>query len=297
MRKSILVVAGVALAACSVSALAADRCRYSAPRNADIDAAGLQALLLSTRSADVQVQGVAGLKTIQMRGTACASDQSWLDDLKVDTGRSGDRASINVVPHGSLTSLFGSGYAYLKLRISVPSTLAVSVDGGSGDMTASALASLDVDGGSGDIRINGIAGALKLRSGSGDVSASGVGSVELGRAGSGDVEIRDVHGSVQAGNTGSGDVDFKNVGGDVGLERTGSGDVDIEGARGNVTIHATHSGDVELDRIGGNVDIGSAGSGSIEADGVGGDFRVGSRGSGDIDYRNVQGKVSVPQRR
>ncbi len=259
------------------TAAGAEECRYSAPRNADIDATGLRSVLLRLGSGDLDIRGVAGLNRIEVRGTACASNQAWLKDLQISTGRSGDRATVDAEHHTqtSFFNLFGDNYAYMKLQVRVPRALAVQIHSGSGDMQASGLASLDVDTGSGDLIADDIAGALELQLGSGDVRASRVGSVELHGTGSGDVHVDGVQGDVQADHSGSGDLYFSDV-------------------RGSVRVGSTGSGDVTFTHIGRDAEVGSTGSGDVTANGVGGSFTVRATGSGDVRYRDVKGRVSVP---
>lgn len=256
----------------------AEECRYSAPRNADIDAAGLHSLLLRLGSSDLDIQGVQGLNRIEVRGTACASDQSWLKNLQISTGRSGDQAIVDAERHDISTSifnLFGSSYAYIKLQVRVPAALAVQVHSGSGDVQAKNLASLDFHSGSGDLIADHVQGALELQLGSADARANDVGSVVLNGTGSGDVHVDGVRGDVRADHSGSGDLQFSNV-------------------RGSVRVGSTGSGDVTLSDIGRDAEVGSTGSGDVSANGVGGNFTVRSTGSGDIRYHDVKGKVDVP---
>ena len=274
MRKTIL---ALLLTTLPLAAGAAE-CRYSAPRNADHDAAGLSSLLLKLGSTDLDIQSVAGLTKVEVRGTACASNASWLSDLQVGANRDGDRATVDTEHDNSHMNinLFGSSYAYLKLQVRVPASLAINVDSGSGDVNASNLASLNLDSGSGDLVADHIAGALTLKLGSADVKAQHVGSVNLHETGSGDVHVDDVRGDVQADHSGSGDLVFSNV-------------------SGSVNVGATGSGDVTLSHIGRDARVGSTGSGDVNANGVGGNFSVGANGSGDIHHQNVKGTVSVPK--
>ncbi|HET6913449.1 MAG TPA: DUF4097 family beta strand repeat-containing protein [Rhodanobacteraceae bacterium] len=261
------------------SVAGAEECRYSAPRNADIDAAGLHSLLLRLGSSDLDIQGVQGLNRIEVRGTACASDQSWLKNLQISTGRSGDQASVDAERYDISTSifnLFGSSYAYIKLQVRVPAALAVQVHSGSGDVQAKSLASLDFHSGSGDLIADHVQGALELQLGSADARANDVGSVVLNGTGSGDVHVDGVRGDVRADHSGSGDLQFSNV-------------------RGSVRVGSTGSGDVTLSDIGRDAEVGSTGSGDVSANGVGGNFTVRSTGSGDIRYHDVKGKVDVPR--
>ncbi|KRE92514.1 hypothetical protein ASG87_00960 [Frateuria sp. Soil773] len=273
------ILAVLLLTATPLAAFAAMPCKYSEPRNADIDAAGLKRLQMRLGSSDLEIQGVPGLSKVEVRGTACASEAARLKNLQIDTGHSGDQATVDAENRddGSGFSLFGSDYAYLKLHVRVPAAMAVDVGSGSGDARADGLASLDFHSGSGDLVANRIDGALALQLGSADVKASQVGSVKLRGTGSGDVRIDGVRGDVEAGNSGSGDLSFSNVDGSVSVGHTGSGDITLR-------------------RIGRDVEIGGTGSGDVDADGIGGNLRVRSTGSGEVDYRNVKGKVDVPKR-
>ncbi|GAP65310.1 hypothetical protein MBSD_n0599 [Mizugakiibacter sediminis] len=258
-------------------AAGARECRYSADRNFDLDAAGLRTVALKLGSSDLVLEGVPGLKRVEVRGKACASDPKWLDELTVRQERGGDRLTVTADnrDRGIHISLFGSSYAYLDLHVRVPAALAAAVDSGSGDVDAGGVASLDFGSGSGDLRARNIAGALILRLGSADVEAHDVGSVELRSTGSGDVRVDGVRGDVDVGHSGSGDLNFAHVGGNVRVESTGSGDVGVSD-------------------VGRDVWVGSTGSGDVSASGVRGNFTVESTGSGDISYRDIGGKVSVP---
>lgn len=276
MRKTAL---AFLLLALPLAANAELPCKFTAARNADLDAAGLKTLALTLGSSDLDIQSVPGLNRIEVRGTACASDDGWLKDLQLSAKREGDRAVVDVEnDHNSITiSLFGSSYAYLKLQVRVPATLPVNVDSGSGDVHASNLAALDFDSGSGDLTADHITGALSLRLGSADAKVREVGSVHLHETGSGDVQIDTVHGDVRADESGSGDLGFRNVSGSVSVGETGSGDVTLE-------------------QIGRDAEVGSTGSGDVSATGVGGNFTVRESNSGDVVYHDVKGKVSVPKK-
>ena len=274
MRKliSVLLLIAVPLAA------SANECKFTAARNADLDASGLKDLMLTLGSTDLDIRSVPGITKVEVRGTACASDASKLQDLQVNARRNGDHATVDTSNNGGYIniSLFGSSYAYMKLEVRVPASLAVAVDSGSGDITASDLGSLNFDSGSGDLTADRIAGPLTLKVGSADVKAQHVGSVDLRGSGSGDVQVTDVQGDVRAGHSGSGDLSFGHV-------------------TGSVTIGGTGSGDIRLNNIGRDVDVGSTGSGDVTADGVGGNFSVHSTGSGDVRHSNIKGSVNVPK--
>lgn len=279
MRNTIPLLAGLALLTVA-GAAGAKPCRYSAPRNVDLDAASLKSLVLNLGATDTHVQGVAGLSKVEVRGTACASDPQWLDDMRIDSSRSGSTGTVTVwkKDHDNTFNLIGfSRYAYMKLSVSVPLQLAVAIDSGSGDVIADSLESLDFHSGSGDLKANQITGTLALELGSGDVDAYSVGSVGLRSTGSGDVTVSDVRGGVQTGHSGSGDLHFSDV-------------------RSSVSIGSVGSGDVRLDNIGGDIQVDSIGSGDLIVDGADGNLQVDAHGSGDVSYHGVKGTVHVGSR-
>jgi len=316
MRKSILLLAGASLLAISCVAGAAEQCRYSAPRNAELDASGLKLLSVEIGPDDLTIRGESGLTKIVVNGTACASNEKWLANIKVETARRGDTASVvaDDGDHGVVLSLFGGSYAYLKLDVRVPQSLAVKLKEGSGDANVGSLAALDATLGSGDLKVNGVAGEFGLRVGSGDVVASGVGSLDLSSVGSGDVSVDGVHGDAHVGGVGSGDLGLRNVtgnvsigsvssgdvkmtgmGGSIKADSVGSGDLVVRGVTGDVSVGSVSSGEVSVEQAGGSVRADSLGSGDFGANGVGGDFSVGTVGSGDVHHHGVKGKVSVPR--
>jgi hypothetical protein len=277
MRKAIPWLTGLALLVIA-GAAGAEPCRYSAPRNLDLDATTLKSVLLNLGSTDAHVRGVPGLSKIEVRGIACASNPQWLADLRIDTSRSGPEATVTARTgnHEDTFNLLGvSRYAYIKLSVRVPPQLAVAIDSDSGDVVAESLESLDFHSGSGDLKASQITGALALDLGSADVDAHGVGEVELHSTGSGDVTVSDVRGDVQAGQSGSGDLHFSDV-------------------RGSVSLGSIGSGNLRLESIGGNVQVDSIGSGDLVVDDVAGSLHVGATGSGDVSYHGIKGAVHVP---
>jgi Toastrack DUF4097 len=266
------------LIAASSPALAMHDCKFSAERNLDIDPAGLKALQLVLGASDAHVDGVAGLKRIEVRGKACASEQEWLKDLTVEQERSGDRVRVTTqTDHGMRINWFGSHYAYIDLEVRLPADLLVEIDAGSGDSRVANVAGLKFGSGSGDLNVDHVAGELSVRVGSGDVIADDVGRVNVERVGSGDIRASKVRGDAQVGHVGSGDLSFTDVHGSVHVESVGSGDL-------------------EVDHAGGDVVIGRIGSGDVSVDAIGGSFVVHSAGSGDLRHHNVTGKIEIPSR-
>jgi hypothetical protein len=255
---------------------AANECAFTAQRDFDVDAAGLETVAFALGSSDVVVEGVPGLTKVEVRGKACASDQDWLAGLTVDQQRVGDRLTITPRENRSNNwSWFHSSYAYLELRVRVPAKLAVDIKSHSGDAIVNGVATVNFDASSGDLQIRHVSGLLTIEVSSGDVTGGDVGRVDVRSTSSGDINLRDVHGDVKVARTGSGDLYFDQVSGGVDIGHVGSGDVSVS----------------HVDR---DVSVASIGSGDINVSSVGGNFTVRASGSGDVHHRDVRGKVSVP---
>ena len=74
-----------------------DGCEFRADRSLDIDAQGLAAIEILARAGDLEVIGDPGLTAIEVRGKACAEDESLLAGVKLAERRDGDRLLIEVV--------------------------------------------------------------------------------------------------------------------------------------------------------------------------------------------------------
>lgn len=260
------------------SAAWAGSCPFSADRQLDIDAAGLDRLALEIGSDDIKTTGVAGLARIEVRGRACASSQAALDGLQLTQRREGRGVVVVGVERGKSNTWFNTDNVSVDIEVRVPSTLPVALRLGSGDASFDRVASVDATVGSGDIDARDVDGAIIVSAGSGDVTLRNAGSLHVQRLGSGDIEASDIRGDARIDSASSGLLRLTKVG-------------------GNVDVGSVGSGDLKLRSVVGSVRVGSLGSGDIDVDDVGGDLIVESRGSGDIDHRGVKGKVDVPRER
>lgn len=240
-----------------LAGLASERCEFQAPRNLQLDLAGVRKVRFEVRSFDLHVTGSAGATLLELHGRACASDRRRLDDLTVSQHREGDQLIIELGGNGAhMFDLFGSHYANLDVSVQLPANLPVAVDVGSGGADVTGTHDLDSHVGSGDLHVHDIAGRFATSVGSGDIEAGNLGSLALGSVGSGDF--------------------------------TGTG------VRGDARVGSIGSGDVRLRQVGGSVHVDTLGSGDLVVDGAGGDFMLGAKGSGDVSHHGVQGKVQVP---
>lgn len=240
------------------AAFAAQPCKYEAPRNLQLDLAGVRGVQIDVNSFDLQLSGSDSAKGLAVNGRACASEQSALDRLQVTQKRDGDQLllSLGGDDHSGF-SLFGnSSYSSLKVSVKLPANLPVTLRVGSGDADASGVQQLRSTVGSGDLHVRNISGKFSTSVGSGDVDANHVGSLHLGSVGSGDFKAEDIKADASIGSIGSGDVTLRRVGGSVQADTLGSGDLDVSD--------------------------------------VAGDFSLGAKGSGDVNHSSVKGKVNVP---
>ena len=233
---------------------------YTAPRNAVVDAAGARAVEVEAAAGSLRVEGKAGLRQVQVTGTARASSQQFLNQIKLIAERRGDVIFIKAdIPDHNWNSSFRDNYsASLDLVIQVPQGINAEVSDGSGEAKVLNVGSLEASDGSGDFSVDGAAGSVRITDGSGQLTIANVG---------GDVTVSD----------GSGEIEVRNVTGSFTVESDGSGGIYATDVRGSVVVENDGSGEIEVNK-------------------VGRDFRVESKGSGSIDYSAVTGQVNVPER-
>jgi Putative adhesin len=232
---------------------------YTAPRHAVVDASGATSVEVEAGAGSLRVEGKPGLRQVEVNGTARASSQQFLTEIRLIAERRGDVVFIkaDMPEHSGMGDYnFSAG---LDLVIQVPQGMNADITDGSGDTRISGVGVLEATDGSGDFSVDGAAGTVRITDGSGTLRIENV---------TGDVRVSD----------GSGDIDVRNVTGSFTVESDGSGGITATDVRGSVTVE--HDG-----------------SGNIDVSKVGKDFRVESKGSGEIEYSSVSGQVDIPERR
>jgi DUF4097 and DUF4098 domain-containing protein YvlB len=263
--------AAAALTPCVLKA----ECKFEQNRSGGDDARGVEKVVLVAGAGDLDVRGSESAKRIEAAGKACASSQALLDKIVLKTHREGSTLFIEaIMPELKDVSLFGSTYASLDLKVTLPKNLPVDTQDSSGDAVLENLASLKMLDSSGDLTVRNIPGAVDLRDSSGDIRVDHVGAVTVQDS--------------------SGDIELENIAGNVEIPTDSSGEIDIEEVSGNVHIAQDSSGDIEVQNVKGNVSIDADSSGGISVHNVGGDFTVSADTSGGIRNGNVNGRVSVP---
>lgn len=236
-----------------------DECRYTAPREATVDAASAARIVVTAGSGSLEVVGRPGLRQARIRATACASDQQLLSEIRLTATRSG--GEVRVHANDQDLDLRNREYARLDVVIEVPEGLAADIDDGSGEIDLTAIGALTLNDGSGSITGDDIRGNVVIEDGSGEINIRGV---------KGDVQIDD----------GSGGIDLRNVDGAVDI-RDGSGEIQLFKVLRDVTL-SDSSGSIDVDEVGGNFTVRNDSSGSIDYHAVRGAVRV-PRGKYDRD--------------
>lgn len=265
------------LMALPLAAHADERCKYSAPRDSDLNLTGVKTVVFDIGPHTLDVNGGQD-RSGSIHGKACASDAKRLGELVVNQAREGDKLIVRAERNGLLRkgSWSGNHYGYLTLTANLPDNIAVQVKLGSGDVVVDGVASLSADVGSGDLEAHHIRGTFYADVGSGDIKASDLSALHVISVGSGDLSARDLRG-------------------DARIDSINSGDLRIANANGHVAIGSIGSGDASLSDISGNVTVRSIGSGDLEAKGIHGDLIVDRIGSGSVDHRNVTGSIRLPK--
>ena len=232
-----------------------DECRYSAPRQEVLEVDDSDELRIDADAGFLRVIGEPGLSEVIIDGTACASRETYLEDIELRTGRRGSSLTLDVdLPDIDWN---WNRYARLDLVVRVPADLALDIEDGSGSIEIEGVGATRIDDGSGSIDVEGVRGDLSLTDGSGSI------------------EVRDVEGSVT-------------------IDEDGSGSIQITGVTRDLDIDEDGSGSISIRDIGGNVRIREDGSGSIRAVEVMGDFIVDRDGSGGISVDGIGGRVEIP---
>ncbi len=237
----------------------ADWCKFEKEIDMTLDLSASDVLAISAAAGDLEIIGVSGSDQAVIRGKACTSKESWLEESKVNTV-AGRHAEITVeLPNtDGGWSLFGNKYAWLDLEIEVPQEL-----------------------------------ALKVKDSSGDIRIKNTASVQI-KDSSGDIEVEDARGPISIRDS-SGDIDIDEAMGDLTIEADSSGDIYANDINGTVLIKQDSSGDIRISRVSNDVVVERDSSGDIRVTDVGGDFSVLKDGSGDIHSSEVRGKTQLPR--
>ena len=211
--------------------------RYTAPRNATVDARGATVVRIEARGGILRVEGKRGLAEVRVRGTALASRERDLEDIQLAAERRGNTIEVRAdIPEGENRGFVGRDeYRGLDLVLEVPDDIALDVVDGAGDLEIRNVGDVELRDGSGGIELADV-GAVRLVDGSGEITVVNArGDVTI-RDGSGRIDVREVSGSVTVSEDGSGSIDVHSVGGDFTVGRDGSGGMAYANVKGEVRV-------------------------------------------------------------
>jgi hypothetical protein len=252
-----------------------DDCRYTAARKVGAPASGVTKVVIHADSGSLKVEGTSGVTQIVAAGTACTSDDDFIDRMTLTLRRSGSELHIDAnIP--DRTVIFGFFSARLDFTVTLPAGLPVVIDDDSGWIKVSNTGPTTIDDDSGSIEVKNVRGPLTINDDSGSIEIDTV---------AGNVKIEDD----------SGEIVVKNVTGSVEIEDD-SGAITVAHVD-SLHIRDDDSGSITASNIRRDVLIDKDSSGSIDVVDVGGSFTVRRKGSGHIEHARVAGKVSIPDER
>lgn len=204
------------LASCA-SAAAGD---YKEVRDLTVDAEGVETLIINVGAGSLDVRGIEGLDSIDVKATIVIPDADDDKGRKVIT----KKLTLTLESDGGVVDLkssFNQGFwsagsgGRVDLEVRAPSNLAVSIDDGSGSIDIQQVASVNIDDGSGSIDISGTTGDVYINDGSGSITVESVGGTVTIDDGSGSIRVNDVAEDLIILDDGSGSVSFSDVRGTV----------------------------------------------------------------------------------
>jgi hypothetical protein len=213
----------------------ADDCAHEAQREAVLDAGGARSVRVEADGGGLRIEGRTGQTSVEARGTACASSEQVLGQIRLHATRQGDVIVVKVeIPERS--SWGWHEQAVLDLTVTLPRMMPLEVNDGSGAAEIAHVGPLRLRDGSGEITVTDVTGDVRIEDGSGSIEVSGVtGNVRLSD-GSGSIGVRDVGGSVTVDRDGSGGIDIARVKGDFTVASDGSGGIEHRDVAGQVRI-------------------------------------------------------------
>ena len=211
---------------------------YTETRNLDVDAGGLETLLVKAGAGNLDIRGVPGQDKILVTATIIVPDADE-DDGQQIVSREMRLSLASDTATARLESRFKRRFwgfgsnGRIDLDVTVPPHIDIDVDDGSGEINISGIvADLAIDDGSGPIEMRAV-GNVSIDDGSGSIDVADANGDVYINDGSGDIEVARVTGSVTI-DDGSGSINVSDVGKDLVIIDAGSGSVDYSAIQGRV---------------------------------------------------------------
>lgn len=266
---SVVMLSGVAASAW------AEDCKFSSDRAADFPGPAKR-VVIRAEAGSLKVHGGDVDGGIKAKGRACASSESLLGKITLESRRENDTVYLTVVMGEGVTDMLKFGrYSSLDLDVLVPRNAELDVTDSSGDVELSDVGTTRIEDSSGDLLLKNINGSLAIDDSSGEIRVISVAGMVQVEDSSGGIDIEDVRGDVKIVSDSSGDIAVTKVGGNAEVVNDSSGDISIRDVKLNVKIDNDSSGDINVTDVGGN-------------------FSVIVDSSGNILYERVSGTVRIP---
>jgi hypothetical protein len=225
------------LLAAALPAAAAD---YEEVRDLSLNAEGIRALRIDAGAGSLSVTGVGGSSTVVVKAIVRVPDEDADEARKIiESGlvlsleRDGERAVLEA--RFEPGSWFSGSSGSIQLEVTVPETLALDIEDGSGSLSVlNVSGDLTLEDGSGSIDLRQVGGRVTIDDGSGSISAEQVGGDITITDGSGSLELTAVEGGVII-EDGSGSITVSGVAGDLEIRESGSGSLAISDVQGRTT--------------------------------------------------------------
>lgn len=259
---------------CAVGTTAwAQECKFSSERAANFTGP-VKKVVIQAGAGDLKVHGEAG-DSVKATGRACASSDSLLGKITLESRRENDTVYLMVVMGEGMGDMFSFGrYTSLDLDVVVPRNVELDVTDSSGDLELSDVGTARVKDSSGDQLLKNINGSLTIDDSSGVIRVISVaGNVQVEDS-SDNIDIEDVHGDVTILSDSSGDIAITKVTGSAEVVNDSSGDITIRDVKKDVKVDNDSSGDINVSDVGGNLSVSADSSGNILYERVSGSVRI-----------------------
>jgi DUF4097 and DUF4098 domain-containing protein YvlB len=251
----------------------AEDCKFSSDRDASFTGS-VTKVVISASAGYLKIRGDAA-GGVKAKGRACASSESLVGKIGLESRREGDVVYLTVVMAEGMGDLFSfNRYSSLDLDVSVPKTVELEITDTSGDVELSDVGKSKLTDSSGDMLLKNINGDLTVSDDSGEIRVVTVTGNLLINDSSGGIDIEDVRGDVKIAADSSGDIAIAKVGGSAEIVDDSSGDITVREVKRNVTIRNDSSGNINVSDVGGNFSVIVDSSGSILHERVSGSVRI-----------------------
>lgn len=250
-----------------------EECKFTSSRAVDFEGP-VRKVVVEAKDGSLKIRGdaAAGVKAT---GRACASSESLLGRIALESRRENDTIYLTVVMDGDMTDMFSfNRYSSLDLEITVPRDAQLDITDASGDLELSEVGSARIEDSAGNQLLKNINGDLDVHDSSGDIRLiSVVGNVRVHDS-SDNIDVEDVRGNVTIVSDSSGDIAIAKVSGNAEIVNDSSGDITIRDVERDVKIDNDSSGDINVSEVGGNFSVVADSTGNILYQRVGGTVRI-----------------------